>query len=148
MSSIPGTERIARSPHGARVIIHATAEQTGGTFGIWETFTPPGKGPDLHTHTRETEVFRVMSGTYRFWCGDEVIEGPPGTVVVLPPHIPHRFQNVGSEPGSLYGIVTPGGFEQLFIDIEATHADTPAKVAVIEARLGVSNDETRKLLGG
>jgi hypothetical protein len=39
---------------------------------MWETFTPPGKGPHDHTHTRETEIFRVIRGTYRFRCGDDV----------------------------------------------------------------------------
>ena len=52
---------------------------------MWETFTPPGQGPAEHTHTRETEVFRVISGIYRFRCGDDEFDGPPGTVVVLPP---------------------------------------------------------------
>ena len=67
--SMPGKERFARAPFGGRVIIHATAEETGGAFGMWETFTPPGQGPAPHTHTRETEMFRVISGIYRFRCG-------------------------------------------------------------------------------
>jgi len=45
----------------------------------------------------------------------------------------------------MYAIVTPGGCEQLFIDIEAEGADTSEKIAVIEARLGIVNDETLKL---
>ncbi len=28
--STPGRERIARTPFGARIVIHATADQTGG----------------------------------------------------------------------------------------------------------------------
>ncbi len=39
--SMPGRERIARTPFGAQVVIHATAAETGGAFGMWETFTPP-----------------------------------------------------------------------------------------------------------
>ncbi|ARO24622.1 hypothetical protein TAL182_CH02875 [Rhizobium sp. TAL182] len=37
-----GGERIAKTPFGARIVIHATAVETGGAFGLWETFTPPG----------------------------------------------------------------------------------------------------------
>jgi len=143
--STPGKQRVARSPSSGPVIIHATAAETDGALGMWETFTPPGKGPAPHMHTRETEVFRVLKGVYRFRCGDEEFEAGPGTVVTLPPHVEHSWVNISYEPGKVFGIVTPGGFEQLFIDIEATGADTPAKIAIIEARLGVINAETRAL---
>lgn len=107
---------------------------------MWETFTPPGQGPEPHTHTRETEVFRVIRGLFRFRCGDEEFDAPPGTVVVLAPHVRHSWRNIGDEPGQLFAMVTPGGFEQLFIDIEASCADTPEKIAEIEARMGIIND--------
>ena len=45
----------------------------------------------------------------------------------------------------MFGTVTPGGCEQLFIDIEALNADTPEKIAVTEARLGIINDVTLAL---
>ena len=143
--SRPGKERVAKTPFGANVVIHATAEETGGAFGMWETFTPPGQGPAPHTHTRETEVFRVIRGFYRFRCGDEEFDAPPGTVVVLPPYVPHSWRNISDEPGQMFATVTPGGCERLFIEIEATGADTPEKIAAIEAGLGIVNDETEKL---
>ncbi|CDM62740.1 hypothetical protein LPU83_pLPU83d_1370 (plasmid) [Rhizobium favelukesii] len=67
--SLPGRERIAKTPFGAKIVIHATAADPGGAFGMWETFTPPGHGPAPHTHTRETEAFRVIRGFYRFQWG-------------------------------------------------------------------------------
>ncbi len=75
--SVPGRERIAHTPFGAPVVIHATAQEAGGAFGMWETFTPAGEGPAPHIHTRETEVFRVVKGTYRFRCGDDEFDAPP-----------------------------------------------------------------------
>jgi mannose-6-phosphate isomerase-like protein (cupin superfamily) len=143
--STPGRERIARTPFGARIVIHATADQTGGAFGSWETFTPPGGGPAPHTHSRETEIFRVIQGRYLFRCGDREFEAPPGTVVVLPPFVEHSWRNIGDEPGQMFAIVTPGGCEQLFIDIEAENARTVQEIAVIERRLGISNEATRAL---
>jgi mannose-6-phosphate isomerase-like protein (cupin superfamily) len=143
--SRPGEERVAKTPFGAKIIIHATAEETGGAFGMWETFTPPGQGPAPHMHTRETEVFRVIRGFYRFRCGDEEFDAPPGTVVVLPPYVPHSWRNISDEPGQMFATVTPGGCERLFLEIEATDADTPEKIASIEASLGIVNDETEKL---
>ncbi|MCF3641495.1 cupin domain-containing protein [Rhizobium sp. TRM95111] len=148
VASVPGRQRTARASFGAPVVIHATAAETGGVFGMWETFTPPGQGPAPHVHTRETEVFRVIRGTYRFTCGGETFDAPPGTVVTLPPHVEHGWVNISDAEGQMFAIVTPGGFEQLFIDIEATDADTPEKVALIEARLGIVNAYTRRLAEG
>ena len=87
----------------------------------------------------------MVRGTYRFQCGDEEFDAPAGTVVVLPPHVRHSWRNIGSEPGQMFAIVTPGGFEQLFLEIEATGVDAPDKIASIEARLGIVNDETLAL---
>jgi mannose-6-phosphate isomerase-like protein (cupin superfamily) len=143
--SRPGEERVAKTPFGARIVIHATAEETGGALGMWETFTPPGHGPAPHMHTRETEVFRVIRGLYRFRCGDEEFDAPPGTVVVLPPHVRHSWRNISDEPGQMFATVTPGGCERLFMEIESSGADTPEKIAAIEASLGIVNDETEKL---
>ncbi len=143
--SIPGSERIGRTPFGARMIVHATAAETDGAFGMWETFTPPGKGPAPHTHTRETEVFRVIRGLYRFRCGDDEFDAPPGSVVVLPPHVRHGWVNISDEEGQMFATVTPGGLEQLFLEIEARRTITPEEIAAMEARLGIINDETEAL---
>ncbi|CDM62741.1 hypothetical protein LPU83_pLPU83d_1371 (plasmid) [Rhizobium favelukesii] len=61
---------------------------------------------------------------------------------MLPPYVRHTWRNVSNQPGQMFGTVTPGGCEQLFIDIEATYADTPEKIAAIEARFGIINDMT------
>jgi mannose-6-phosphate isomerase-like protein (cupin superfamily) len=143
--SAPGRERMARTPFGAPIVIHATAAETGGALGMWETFTPPGQGPAPHSHTRETEVFRVIRGLYRFRCGSEEFDAVPGTVITLPPFVEHEWRNIGDEPGQMFAIVTPGGCEQLFLDIAATGAATPEEIAVIERRLGIVNAATRSL---
>lgn len=135
--SMPGRERVARHPHGGRIVIHATAEETGGALGMWDTFSAPGTGPTRHVHTRETEVFRVIAGTYRFWCGEEVFDAPPGTTVTLPPHVPHHWRNVSDVPGQMMAVVTPGGFERFFLDIERTGARTAQEMEALQAALGV-----------
>jgi mannose-6-phosphate isomerase-like protein (cupin superfamily) len=143
--SSPDGKRTARTPFGAPITIHATAKETGGALGMWETFTPPGEGPAPHTHTRETEVFRVVKGLYRVRCGDEEFDAPPGTVVTLPPFVPHSWRNISQEVGQMFAIVTPGGLEQLFMDIEQENARTSAEIAVIERRMGIVNDATKAL---
>lgn len=144
--SLPGNERVAMTPFGAKLVIHALKSETDGSFGIWDTFTPPGEGPAPHTHTRETELFRVLQSTYRFWCGDQVFDAPPGSIVVLPPHVEHAWRNIGQEMGQMLGIVTPGGCEEMFRDIAALGSGaTRRQIASIEDRYGIINDETRKL---
>ncbi|MCO5160033.1 MAG: cupin domain-containing protein [Mesorhizobium sp.] len=143
--SVPGRRRIARTPFGAEMHIHATAAETGGTVGMWESFTPPGQGPAPHMHTRETEVFRVIRGLYRVRCGDEEFDAPEGAVIVLPPNVWHGWRNIGDVPGQLFGIAAPGGLEQMFIDIAEAGVASQEEVARIEARFGIVNEATLAL---
>lgn len=138
-------EPLARSPFGGGIIIHATGAQTGGAFGIWETLVAPGAGPAPHTHTRETEIFRVIDGTFYVRCGDREFEASTGTVLVLPPGIEHAWRNVGDSLARMMGVVTPGGFEQMFVQIAALRAPTPSSIAAIEKSFGIVNEETRRL---
>ena len=139
VASLPGQERIVRNAHGGRVFIHATVAETAGALGMWETFSPPGTGPHWHTHTRETEAFRIIAGTYCFWCGNEQIVGGPGATITLPPHVPHRWQNISDVEGRMLAIVTPGGFEQMFVELERSGAKSDADVYAIELTLGIVN---------
>ncbi|QPB18271.1 cupin domain-containing protein [Rhizobium sp. 007] len=139
--SLPGRERIARHLHDGQVFIHATTEETGGVLGMWETFSAPGTGPAPHMHTRETEVFRVIAGAYRFWCGNEVIDAPLGTTVVLPPNVPHAWKNISDATGRMMAVVTPGGFEHFFMELERTGASTPEAIFPIQKRFGLVDVE-------
>lgn len=33
----------------------------------------------------------MIAGTFRFTCGEETFDAPVGTVVTLPPHVPHSW---------------------------------------------------------
>ncbi len=58
--------------------------------------TPPGKGPSMHKHPYE-EVFIVQEGHLTFTIGDSTMEATGGQIVVVPPEMPHKFVNAGSE---------------------------------------------------
>ena len=53
------------------MVVKATAESTGGVFGLVESWVPAGASPPLHVHHREDESFWVLEGHLRFRCGDE-----------------------------------------------------------------------------
>jgi quercetin dioxygenase-like cupin family protein len=51
-----------------------------------------------HVHIGQEEIFRVQAGSLRFWLGG----GKPrdvaaGEEIVLPPDVPHYWENVGAE---------------------------------------------------
>jgi hypothetical protein len=47
--------------------------------------------------------------------------------------------------GQMMAIVSPAGFEQFFIEIAKLSNPTPRDIALIEQRLGVESEETRRL---
>ena len=58
-------------------------------------------GPALHKHPY-SETFVVLEGTALFQIGEDEVRASGGSVVVVPPGVPHRFENVG--PGRLLQI--------------------------------------------
>jgi mannose-6-phosphate isomerase-like protein (cupin superfamily) len=113
-------------------------QATNGQMSVWQSVVAPGEGPPMHIHRMEDEVFHVISGTFRFWCGDETFEGGPGTTAVLPRGIPHTFQNVGTTEGRFLGMATPGGFEEFFLELERGKITEPAAVMAVGEKYGLS----------
>lgn len=68
-----------------------------------------------HVHTREDEVFYVLSGRFAFVIGDRAVEAGPGDCVLAPRHLPHTWRCLGPEPGRLLSLITPAANFQAFI---------------------------------
>lgn len=135
----PQQSLTGKTARGDDVMVIARATDTNGALGLWSSVIEPGTGPAWHSHSREIEVFHVLSGQFRFWCGDAVYDVGPGGTVVLPPNVPHQWFNVGDTPGEMFTVVTPGGFEQNFLDVAALDEVTDEALAQIDARLGVTD---------
>lgn len=77
-------------------------ELEGYLFGSEVSFIvtdcQPGAGPALHRHPY-SETFIVIEDSVLFQVGNEEVRASGGSVVVVPPNTPHRFENVG--PGRL-----------------------------------------------
>jgi quercetin dioxygenase-like cupin family protein len=111
---------------GVRTHVLATAEQTGGAFGLVEHVIPAGDGSPWHVHHAEDEAFYVVEGEMTFRCGDQKLRAGPGTFVFGPRGIPHGFRVEGSQPARLLLMCTPGGFEHFIIDLsESTPPSGP-----------------------
>lgn len=100
---------------GSLMRIKARAADTDGALGLIEGTFYQGFGPPLHVHRREQEGMLVLEGEIRFRQGEEDLVAGPGTLVWVPPGVPHAFK-VESESARALVIVTPGGFEQMFAD--------------------------------
>jgi mannose-6-phosphate isomerase-like protein (cupin superfamily) len=133
-----------------RMTVKATAETTGGAFGLLESHIAPGFSPPLHVHHREDESFWVLSGELTMRCGDRTFRAGPGSFVFLPRDVPHTFVVEGDAPARLLTLLTPGGGEGVFIDggRPAAHDGLPpAARPDIEALTRVSAQYGAEIVG-
>jgi len=56
----------------------------------------PGEGPREQIHFVQDEVFFIVEGTYRFIADGQTRTAGPGTLVLIPRDVVHRFENVGT----------------------------------------------------
>lgn len=123
----PGAAPSFSGPEGREADITellATAEQTGGTLGMFRQTIAPGSGPPAHVHHAEDEFFYVVSGEFTVSLGDRIVNAPAQSVMFVPRGAAHTFRNVGTEPGVLLIGVTPAGFEKMFQDRQGVDAAT------------------------
>jgi mannose-6-phosphate isomerase-like protein (cupin superfamily) len=99
-----------------RMTIKAQARQTGGGFGLVESWVPAGASPALHVHHGEDESFYVLEGELRFVCGEREFLARTGSFVFLPRDVPHTFRVEGNRDARLLTLLTPGGMERFFAD--------------------------------
>src|SRR3954447_17054519 len=99
-----------------RMSVKATAETTGGAFGLLESLIAPGFSPPLHVHHREDESFYVLEGEVTMQCGNQRFLATAGSFVFLPRNIPHSFVVEGDRPARMLTLLTPGGGEGFFVE--------------------------------
>jgi quercetin dioxygenase-like cupin family protein len=132
-----GGELINLGPATMRILEDGTT--TGHRLGIGEiTLAPHSDGPPQHRHSEHDEGFYVVSGTARFTVGHTVHEAPPGTLVMIPPGVPHTFANPGDHPVIMVNTFTPDLYVQYFRDLGDTLAhggeSTPHAAAEVMSR--------------
>ncbi|MEM0944494.1 MAG: cupin domain-containing protein [Pseudomonadota bacterium] len=104
-------------------------------FALFEEHVPAGKGPPLHIHLAESELFTVLEGRVLFHCDGEEAEARPGTTVLIPPGDRHAFRAV--EAARLLIQLTPAEGYGFFEEVEAaglTPPDDMPRIAEIGAK--------------
>jgi quercetin dioxygenase-like cupin family protein len=112
---------------GMLVTLKADSRMTGGAYAVFENVVPPGRGVPLHVHTREDETLYLLDGELEVVLGEKTEFAATGDFVNMPRGIPHRFRNVGSRAANLLLSFTPGGLEQMFVDVGTPVAASPDK---------------------
>lgn len=132
---------------GGLLTVHADSADTNGQFGLIEISGGPGGEPPLHIHENEDEMFYVVEGRLKAFCGDQVRTLEAGDSVFLPRHVPHTFKVLSKQVRFLV-YVTPAGFEEYFRELgepakalTVPRGCTPPdfeKIARVAARHGLS----------
>jgi mannose-6-phosphate isomerase-like protein (cupin superfamily) len=118
-----GGEVIELGP--ARIRILEDGGATAHRLGIAEvTLAPHSDGPPQHRHAQHDEGFYVVSGTARFTVGVTVHDAPAGTLVMVPPGVPHTFANPGDQPVVMINTFSPDLYVQYFRDLRSAMADS------------------------
>ena len=89
----------------------ASANETNGTFELFEEGRPGGPPP--HIHRDREEAFYVLEGRYLFVRGHEEIEVEPGQLLVIPRGTRHHFRTLVAPSRTLI-LVAPAGLEPYF----------------------------------
>jgi mannose-6-phosphate isomerase-like protein (cupin superfamily) len=136
----PGEGRSISPIGGDQSFWKAKGAQTGGAFAMMEQSVPPGHGPRRHVHHREEESFYILEGEFGFEVGGRSFVAGPGTFVLGPRDIPHRFWNVGQTTGRFLLIISPPGLEPFFEEYSRVMAESPQNLvlqAEVAGRYGI-----------
>jgi quercetin dioxygenase-like cupin family protein len=87
----------------------AGTSDNDGAFDLVVSKMRRGTEPPPHVHSREHEVFYILSGAVIVYVDDKVFRVSTGEFMFLPRGVPHAFLLESDEVHQL-ALVTPGGF--------------------------------------
>ena len=138
-------EILGAPDHGDRIMVGG--EDSGGGFSLVEhRLRPRTLAAPLHRHTLEDEYSYVLEGRVGALLGEEEVFGEAGDLIFKPRGQWHTFWNAGDAPARILEIISPGGFEQLFREMDALGEDLdPTTLAEMGARYGGEIDFERTM---
>jgi quercetin dioxygenase-like cupin family protein len=116
---------------GNAYTFQAVAEDTDGSYTLFEGVVPPGAGPPPHAHSREVEGIYVLEGELTFYIQDETFQLGPGCFVNLPRGVVHSFKNQGAKTARMLDLVVPSGMENFIRETGHPVADRTAPPAPV-----------------
>ena len=115
------------NPIGGRMVIKASAQETGG-YSLHENILPAGSpGPRPHIHHNHEEAFYVLEGELTMRVGSRTLTAPAGSFLVVPRGVVHQPSNPGAQPARVLLIFSPAGMDGFFA--EAAERRIPLQAA-------------------
>lgn len=124
-TSRPFTVRSGEGRSGGQWLVHGekafstkvSGADVGKTYVAIEVHTPPDRGPELHIHPGQNELFFLLKGSIGLQCGSERTILRVGDSFFAPANIPHAYVTLGSESAHILNVYDPAG------DMEGFFAD-------------------------
>jgi mannose-6-phosphate isomerase-like protein (cupin superfamily) len=111
-------------------VFKADGAETKNAYSVSEWWIEPNtQGPPAHSN-EDDHVWYVIEGTMGIFIGEEWIDAPKGTYVVIPGGMIHTFENRSSNRAGIINFNYPGGFEKNLPGIAEFFARIPAGDAV------------------
>ncbi len=88
------------------------SEATEGNVMLARQSLRAGDATPIHLHTREDEMFVLLSGRGVFWYGDDELLAEEGSVIYLPRNVAHGYHCLTDM--DLLTLCTPAGLETFF----------------------------------
>lgn len=114
--ALKADEPAGRAYDAGTLRVLASSEDTHGAWSLVELREMPGYHTNLHRHHVTDESFYVLEGSLTVRLNDETRDYPAGSYVLIPRGTPHAQGNRGNVPVRVLLTMTPGGFEQSFLD--------------------------------
>jgi quercetin dioxygenase-like cupin family protein len=93
-------------------VVHATGEQTQGSYSLIEQWMPQAAFPPPHVHPYEDESFWVIEGEMTVEVGGKTLVLGPGSLGHVPRNTVHSFKVTSKAVCHILNYYTPAGFEQ------------------------------------
>src|SRR5437762_6998233 len=89
------------------VVFKADGTETAGGYSISEWWLDPHtKGPGAHSHPPD-DAFFVLEGTLSLLVGDEWVDAPTGSFILVPGGVTHTFENRSDARAGALSISAP-----------------------------------------
>jgi quercetin dioxygenase-like cupin family protein len=113
--SAPG-EGTTVSFRGTNLTFKVRSDQAGTASWI-EFEAAPGFDTGLHVHHNLEETYYVLEGEFELQAGEQTRSGGPGTVMLVPPGVPHSFANRTHSSAKVLLLMTPPAHDQYFVEL-------------------------------
>lgn len=100
----------------------AGSDRTDGAFALGEFSGAEGTWTVPHIHATSLEAFYVLDGRFTFTLGEDDFEAETGSFVLIPRGTRHLMR-AEAGGGRFLTLWTPGGLEQMFVELSRLSPD-------------------------